>query len=325
VAILSGDTGTCKSLVATKLATAMVKGGRWLGREVERGPVIYLDAELTQRLAVDRLRGLGIRSADAELCYLNRPGIDLGTPADVDALRALASKVKPTLLVVDTVMACAAGIDVNSNSEVVAFYARVLRPLAVELDVAVLLLHHERKGSQGRGRDAKQAVLGAMEWVGQADRQYALEVGSPLYERELDADGGKHETFRVRLRTPKDRESGDRTKVERIAVESLRRADGALLWLTVELEADQQTPAPEAGEQLDRDRERAEQIAAFVKDHGEAKTAELAAELDVNPRGGSFKRPLAVALGKLGVERSRRGCYRVKVQPPGPSREGDAS
>ena len=47
VTLLYGDGGVAKSLLALALAVAVAGGsGKWLGREVERCPVLYVDFEL---------------------------------------------------------------------------------------------------------------------------------------------------------------------------------------------------------------------------------------------------------------------------------------
>ena len=47
VTLLYGDGGVAKSLLALALAVAVAGGsGKWLGREVESCPVLYMDFEL---------------------------------------------------------------------------------------------------------------------------------------------------------------------------------------------------------------------------------------------------------------------------------------
>jgi hypothetical protein len=78
--------------------------------------------------------------------------------------------------------------DVNENDPVVALY-KALRPIASDLGVAIILLHHERKQQVGQTRDRSQAMLGARQWAGQADRQLTVRVNGHLEVTDRP-DGG---------------------------------------------------------------------------------------------------------------------------------------
>jgi len=290
ITILSGDTGACKSMLAMSLAVAIVKGTTWLGRNVQRGRVLYLDGEMPTRIVVDRLRAMGLSSSDSGLVYMNRQGVDLSAPDCAAEVRDLARNVD--VVVVDTVMACC-GVDVNCNTAVVGLYASVLRPLAADLDVAVLLTHHESKPTGPR--NAAMAMMGGRQWAGQADSHLALEVApKPAYSRE-EVDGGVlRELYHVRLRTPKLRDSGDREGLEAI-VESDRAPDRALLVMTVrsELEVPNLVDA----------------IVGAVKAQGEMTTAQIAGAVGLDSTSSTFKRPRDEALGRGLITMVRRGFY----------------
>jgi RecA-family ATPase len=318
VAILSGDTGTSKSLVSLSMALAVLRGEAWFGRATERGHVIVSDAEMVEREAVDRLRGFGVHGDDEDhFTYLNRQAIDLGSTDSVEALRDLCRSRRPSLLILDAVVGHAPGVDVNSNSEVVRLYTETLRPLAREGRLALLLIHHESKPGQGP-RDSSLAAMGARQWVGQADVQLTLErAPKPNSDtRSLD-DGGTHTTYRLRLRVPKRRHAPDSQRFEPLRVVSRHHPDGALDWLRVEADDDAGVDA-ERGPGADRKQERAEGMAAHVKAHGESTSAELAAAVDLKSSDGSFKRARDFALAAGMIEAASRGRYRGRATVHGP-------
>ena len=89
VTLLSGDGGTGKSLLALQLAVAAATEGRWIGRDVTPGGVVYLSAEddrdeLHRRLAdilaheggdfrdLDRLTLRSLAGEDALLAWRRR-------------------------------------------------------------------------------------------------------------------------------------------------------------------------------------------------------------------------------------------------------------
>ncbi|HXW59442.1 MAG TPA: AAA family ATPase [Solirubrobacteraceae bacterium] len=307
VCILSGDTGASKSLVALSICVAVIRGVPWLGRAVKAGGVIVCDAEMVERVAVERLRGFGVRGSDGNrFAYLSRQAIDLQDPQAVAALRDLSRARQARVLVLDALMGHAPGVDVNDNSSAVALYAEVLRPLAAELQLAVLLVHHESKAKAGL-RDSSQATMGARQWVAQADVQVTLErAGRRNSSRAELSDGSTLTTYRVRLRLPKRRDAPDGGEFEPLAVTSRHEPDRALDWIKVERD---QTPTAEPAAR-DHDQARAEQLGRFVKAKGRATTAEMAAELEMQPSWGTFKAARDRALAMNLFERVERGVYR---------------
>jgi hypothetical protein len=307
VVILSGDTGTSKSLVSLSIATAVIRGVPWFGRAVKRGRVVISDAEMVEREAVDRLRGFGIGQGDKDTFgYLNRQAIDLADPESVEALHELCDELRPNLLVLDALVGHAPGVDVNSNTGAVRLYTDSLRPLARRFDLALLLIHHESKPTQGP-RDASLAAMGARMWVAQADVQLTLErAPKPNSKTDTADDGSVHTAYRLRLRVPKRRHAPDSQRFEPLRVVSRHHPGGALDWIKVEADGD--APAAPSGGR-DRDQELAERIVAFVKGNGESTTAALAEAAGLDPRSGSFKRPLKLARS-MGVEQISRGVYR---------------
>lgn len=322
VTILSGDTGTSKSLVALSMCVAVIRGEPWLGRATKPGPVVVSDAEMTRRLAYERLRGFGLHNVEADsLGYLSRQAIDLGDPESVSALRDLCGQRKASVLTLDALMGHAPSVDVNDNSAAVRLYAEVLRPLAEDLGLALLLIHHEAKPKPGP-RDSSLATMGARQWVGQADYQLTLErARKPNSKTTLDDDGSKRTTYRVRLRTPKRRDAPDSQQFEPLRVVSRHHPGGALDWIRIEADVadgNDAEPTSQAGSGHDRDQEHAERLGAFVKANRESTTAALAGELNLDPEHGTFRRSrdLAIKMGLL--KKTGRGVYgcRPSNRPP---------
>ena len=156
VAILSGDGGVGKSLLALQLAAAIATGGDWIGTLPIGGPVLYLGAEdeldeMHRRLTdIASSRGTGL-STFVDLHLLSLAGEDavLAVPDSAGLIamtplwRAVEEKVeviRPRLLVVDNSADVFAGNEI-SRAQVRQFVA-ALRGLALRLDLAVLLLSH---------------------------------------------------------------------------------------------------------------------------------------------------------------------------------------
>lgn len=307
VTILSGDTSAAKSMVALSMCVAVLRGEPWLDRAVKRGRVIYSDAEMHPRVVYERLHGFGVHGSDARsFGYLSRAGVDLGAPESVKALRTLCAQRQASVLVLDALMGHTS-VDVNDNSAAVKLYTEVLRPLAAD-DLALLLVHHESKPKQGP-RNSSQATMGARQWVGQADYQLTLErAPKPFSATTTEPDGGKLETYRVRLRQPKRRDAGDTGGYRPLRVVSRHHPDRSLDTLAVEPDTTAMGAVSAHGQ--DHEQEIAEAIRGYLDENGEGRTGELAAALKLAPTNGTFKRALKRAVA-MGVKNPSKGRYRL--------------
>ncbi|KQV68043.1 AAA family ATPase [Rhizobium sp. Root1220] len=204
VASLTGDGATGKSLLALQLAIAVATGGKWLGKDVGKGPVLFISAE-------DDLHEMHARAAEiaaAELLDLEALGdaevICLaGEDAELAAetkrgkieptemyrrLRLTLERQKPVLLIVDNLADVFGGNEVIRNQA--RQFIRLLRGLAIEFNCAVLLLSHPSLA----GLNSGSGTSGSTGW--------SNSVRSRLYLRR-DVDGNrKEEDERVRLLQP---------------------------------------------------------------------------------------------------------------------------
>jgi len=240
VNVLSGDTGAAKSIHALDGAVAMVNGTTWLGRAIdgEGLRVLYVDEENPSRVVHSRLRGLGLDNASKDnLRYFRRQGIQLDDCTEW--LRGQCAEFRPDVIFVDTAMA-ATGVEVNDNTAVVAFYREVLRPIAEEYGLAVIVLHHERKPGAQEKRNAGMAMMGARQWAGQADVHMTLTAESGYVETPREHGGGvdTHKAFRFSVAKGRDGvpQRDERTHVRGVKVPMGHRSGFVLTDLRVEWE-----------------------------------------------------------------------------------------
>jgi RecA-family ATPase len=157
VALLSGEGAVGKSILLLQLSVAVTLGSDWIGTLPISGPVIYLnceddDAEICRRLeAVATHYGVTRKQLSADLHVLSLVGRDavLGfadknnrmqpTPL-FEQVRVDALKIKPALIVIDTVADVFAGRE-NDRSETRQFIS-LMRGLALDADAAVVLVSH---------------------------------------------------------------------------------------------------------------------------------------------------------------------------------------
>ena len=157
ITLLSGEGAVGKSILLLQLSAAIVLGRDWIGTLPKQGVVLYLsceddDDEINRRLE-DIAKHYGVTRADlkASLHVISLAGKDaiLGTadrtsqikPTVLFAqLRAEALRLRPTLIIIDTVADVFGGDEINRAQT--RHFLTLLRGLIVEIDSAMVLASH---------------------------------------------------------------------------------------------------------------------------------------------------------------------------------------
>lgn len=196
LALLYGGAGSGKSFLALDLAFSVAQGVTFFNRRCVRGPVVWVAAEAA---------GAMPSRAQAYSQATQQPLTDLPlwvveqTPAlqqrdDALALARSLARVRPRLIVIDTLAAASAGADENSGADMTAVLT-TCRGLHVATGALVLLVHHA-------GKDASRGARG---WSGlrAAVQTEWLVDGSDVGRRTLhvtkqrDAPDGLQLAFRL--------------------------------------------------------------------------------------------------------------------------------
>ena len=173
VGIVGGEPKCCKSFLALDMAVAVASGTPCLGRfpTVRRGRVLLFAAE--DSLAVVRQRLVGIAAAtnttlDAlDIHVIIAPVVRLDIELDRRRLEDTVRALRPALLVLDPFVRLHR-VDENASAEV-APLLDFLRGLQRRYQLAVVLVHHARKGASHIR--AGQALRGSSELHAWGDSQ----------------------------------------------------------------------------------------------------------------------------------------------------------
>jgi hypothetical protein len=180
VGIIGGEPKCGKSFLALDLLVAVASGAPCLRRftTVRRGPVLLYAAEDALHLVRTRLEGLCCAAAltlsDLPIHVITAPSVRLDLADDRQQLQSTIATLRPLLLVLDPFVRLHR-IDENASSEVAPLLA-YLRELQRRFALAVVLVHHARKGA-GTVRGG-QALRGSSELHAWGD--------SNLYLRRID-------------------------------------------------------------------------------------------------------------------------------------------
>jgi RecA-family ATPase len=176
VGIVGGEPKCCKSFLALQLAVAVASGAPCLQRfpAAKTGRVLLFAAEDAQPIVRDRLERIsaaaGVVFADLDIHVIVTPVLRLDLAADRARLDDTIAVLRPTLLVLDPFVRLHC-IDENVSAEVAPLLA-YLRGLQRRYHVAVVLVHHARKGA-AHAR-AGQALRGSSEFHAWGDSNLYL-------------------------------------------------------------------------------------------------------------------------------------------------------
>ena len=183
VGILGGEPKCCKSFLALDMAVAVASGAPCLRRfpTIRRGRVLLFAAEDSPAVVRQRLAGIAAAvgsTLDAlDIHVIVAPVLRLDVELDQRRLEETVAALRPMLLVLDPFVRLHR-IDENVSAEV-APLLDYLRGLQRRHQVAVVLVHHARKGASHVR--AGQALRGSSELHAWGD--------SNLYVRRSGDDG----------------------------------------------------------------------------------------------------------------------------------------
>jgi hypothetical protein len=191
--IFAGRPKLGKSWLALEMAIAVAEGGTCLGGvECPRGDVLYLALEDNKRRLQNRIHKLcPARGLDPWPTRLSLATEWHRGEAGIGNIRTWALAADNPRLVIVDVLAMFREARAGEQSLYEGDYAAVkaLQSLASELDIAVLIVHHVRKGA-GDG-DPFERVSGTLGLTGAADTAIVLDRdsgGCTLYARGRDVE-----------------------------------------------------------------------------------------------------------------------------------------
>ena len=176
VGVVGGEPKCCKSFLALDMAVAVAGGSPCLRRySVPRpGRVLLFAAEDALHVVRRRIVGIctvvGRRIEDLDLQVITAPALRLDLEADRQRLDRTVAALRPKLLVLDPFVRLHR-IDENASGDVAPLLA-FLRTLQRTYELAVVIVHHARKGAATLR--AGQALRGSSEFHAWGDSNLYL-------------------------------------------------------------------------------------------------------------------------------------------------------
>ena len=176
VGIVGGEPKCCKSFLALDLAVAVASGmpclRRFVGAARRPRPALRRRGRAAHRAPAPRRHraAAGVALADLDIQVITSPVLRLDLDADRRNLAETVARLQPRLLILDPFVRLHR-IDENASGEVAPLLA-FLRELQRRHGIAVLVVHHARKG--GGGVRAGQALRGSSEFHAWGDSNLYL-------------------------------------------------------------------------------------------------------------------------------------------------------
>ena len=203
-----GAEATGKSFYTLSIAKAIITKEPWLGQfpVIKQTKILFMDKENSRRRTQNRAKGLGIIDHNDDIYRIKTPHIFTLTDSkgkfsnNANKLSNLVREKGIGLIILDSFADFMLGSE-NSVEDVQKFYStmRGLFP-----GIAVLVLHHENKPSQGVARTSSQRVRGSTNITAQlvsGFRVFAIPktTNEFVLEQFKAGDAEKMKPFKVQL------------------------------------------------------------------------------------------------------------------------------
>ncbi len=183
VGILGGEPKCCKSFLALEVAVSVASGAACLRQFPVRrsGPVLLFPAEDSLAVVRQRLEGIAAAAqvpfASLPVQVITAPSLRLDRAVDRERLAHTVQQQRPILLILDPLIRLHR-VEENDATQIAALLS-YLRQLQRQFQLAVLVVHHARKDSNGSRPG--QALRGSSELHGWGDSNlYLRRKGSQL-------------------------------------------------------------------------------------------------------------------------------------------------
>lgn len=170
LSIVYGAPGTLKSMLLTDLAICVSEGLPWLEplpnsadtgtiRKTMKSPVLWVDFDNGPRKLHERMGALARArklTTDAPISYVSMPypWLDASLAQQTEELGEYAKQCGIKLLIIDNLTTITGQVD--ENSAAMGGVMSNLRMLAEDTQAAVVIIHHQKKGSSDKGHAGDQ-------------------------------------------------------------------------------------------------------------------------------------------------------------------------
>ena len=172
ITALTGEANGYKTFFTQAMTSSVNAGTPFLGHfPTTKGKVFVVDEENHRRHIKERYESLGI-SATSDIVFLSQEGIRIDEPEHITKLRELLDKEKPSLVILDSLVRLHGGEE-NSATEIAKAFAGMRR--LIDIDRAIVVIHHHRKPRTSGQKSNSQSIRGSSDILAAVDTHLAID------------------------------------------------------------------------------------------------------------------------------------------------------
>jgi len=220
VLIIASPPKQYKSFVAVHAAISVSNGTEFLGAfTTQQSPVLYLDEENGEIVLLRRFQQMSQghhEEINDQLLYTSYGMIKLDTPEGKAAITHLIEQYHPGMIVLDSMVRFMEG-DEDKATEVRVIFESI-RELLDKYTISFIILHHTRKGNDGRKKSiALEDLRGSSDFGAFADAIVTIEPKEQGFEFRVIANRhiGLQEVMPSYIEVVSDRQQGPVTFVNK--------------------------------------------------------------------------------------------------------------
>lgn len=174
--LLVSPSFTGKTYVAIDLCRSIISNKTFIGKEVDKGGVIFIDNEMKPKHFYKRLRKIGFEDPDQSFIYYNRMFPDVSNQIERHQFKEQVKHImnfnQTKLIVIDSLSSSTNGLEENSNKDMREFMDFLNEVSEI---CSVLLIHHTSKYNNPNNL-TREDIRGASCIFGYCDNVFVIDA-----------------------------------------------------------------------------------------------------------------------------------------------------
>lgn len=174
--LLVSPSFTGKTYVAIDLCRSIISNKTFIGKEVDKGGVIFIDNEMKPKHFYKRLRKIGFEDPDQSFVYYNRMFPDVNNQIErqqfKEQIKYIMNFNETKLIVIDSLSSSTNGLEENSNKDMREFMDFLNEVSEI---CSVLLIHHTSKYNNPNNL-TREDIRGASCIFGYCDNVFVIDA-----------------------------------------------------------------------------------------------------------------------------------------------------
>lgn len=150
-ALITGESGACKTQLAYDLAFAIGTGGKWLNAQCRQGRVLIVNSDMSVAQTVRYLLARGVRPGDDSIDVMDTDNRKW-TVKDQATLERFLEQGRYDLVIFDSVRSLICNVTgIEEKSELIGGWIQRFSSLCARYGASAIWIHHDSKSQENKG------------------------------------------------------------------------------------------------------------------------------------------------------------------------------